>query len=72
MEQAPKTDRREAQTDYIREAIKEDLRSGRFDRVHTRQRLRALHSHQRPGEPRQRDVQPQHRPRRHLERAGAA
>lgn len=24
------------QTDYIREAIKEDLRSGRFDRVHTR------------------------------------
>jgi glutaminyl-tRNA synthetase len=27
---------REAQTDYIREAIKEDLRSGRFDRVHTR------------------------------------
>jgi glutaminyl-tRNA synthetase len=28
--------RRETQTDYIREAIKEDLRSGRFDRVHTR------------------------------------
>src|SRR3989475_6492869 len=27
---------RETQTDYIREAIKEDLRSGRFDRVHTR------------------------------------
>jgi glutaminyl-tRNA synthetase len=27
---------REPQTDYIREAIKEDLRSGRFDRVHTR------------------------------------
>lgn len=29
-------ERRETQTDYIREAIKEDLRSGRFDRVHTR------------------------------------
>src|SRR5262249_9273356 len=28
--------RREAPADYIREAIKEDLRSGRFDRVHTR------------------------------------
>ena len=28
--------RREPQTDYIREAIKEDLRAGRFDRVHTR------------------------------------
>jgi glutaminyl-tRNA synthetase len=28
--------RRETQTDYIREAIKEDLRAGRFDRVHTR------------------------------------
>src|SRR5260370_24951774 len=28
--------RRETQTAYIREAIKEDLRSGRFDRVHTR------------------------------------
>jgi glutaminyl-tRNA synthetase len=27
---------REASTDFIREAIKEDLRSGRFDRVHTR------------------------------------
>ena len=24
------------QTDYLREAIKEDLRNGRFDRVHTR------------------------------------
>src|SRR4051812_7988924 len=32
----PLADRREAQTDYIREAIKEDLRNGRFDRVHTR------------------------------------
>jgi glutaminyl-tRNA synthetase len=32
----PKTDRREMQTDYIREAIKEDLRTGKFDRVHTR------------------------------------
>jgi glutaminyl-tRNA synthetase len=29
-------ERRETQTDYIREAIKEDLRSGRFNRVHTR------------------------------------
>jgi glutaminyl-tRNA synthetase len=29
-------ERREAQTDYIREAIKQDLRSGRFDRVQTR------------------------------------
>ena len=28
--------RGETHTDYIREAIKEDLRSGRFDRVHTR------------------------------------
>lgn len=28
--------RREIPTDYIREAIKEDLRNGRFDRVHTR------------------------------------
>ena len=28
--------RREPQTDYLREAIKEDLRNGRFDRVHTR------------------------------------
>lgn len=28
--------RRETPTDYIREAIKEDLRNGRFDRVHTR------------------------------------
>jgi len=28
--------RTETQTDFIREAIKEDLRSGRFDRVHTR------------------------------------
>ncbi|NLH97941.1 MAG: glutamine--tRNA ligase/YqeY domain fusion protein [Chthonomonadales bacterium] len=27
---------REVPTDFIREAIKEDLRSGRFDRVHTR------------------------------------
>src|SRR5947208_2885944 len=33
---APTELRRETQTDYIREAIKEDLRSGRFDRVHTR------------------------------------
>jgi glutaminyl-tRNA synthetase len=32
----PKTERRELQTDYIREAIKEDLRAGKFDRVHTR------------------------------------
>jgi glutaminyl-tRNA synthetase len=32
----PKTERREMQTDYIREAIKEDLRTGKFDRVHTR------------------------------------
>src|SRR5438132_360076 len=32
----PTVFRRETQTDYIREAIKEDLRSGRFDRVHTR------------------------------------
>jgi glutaminyl-tRNA synthetase len=29
-------ERRGPQTDYIREAIKEDLRAGRFDRVHTR------------------------------------
>lgn len=29
-------ERRETQTDYIREAIKEDLRNGRFNRVHTR------------------------------------
>jgi glutaminyl-tRNA synthetase len=29
-------ERREMQTDYIREAIKEDLRTGKFDRVHTR------------------------------------
>ena len=28
--------RRGAQSDYIRDAIKEDLRNGRFDRVHTR------------------------------------
>jgi glutaminyl-tRNA synthetase len=27
---------RETQTDFIREAIKEDLRTGKFDRVHTR------------------------------------
>jgi len=33
---APTMERREAQTDYIREAIREDLKSGRFDRVHTR------------------------------------
>jgi len=32
----PTVFRRETQTDYIREAIKEDLRNGRFDRVHTR------------------------------------
>jgi glutaminyl-tRNA synthetase len=32
----PETERREMQTDFIREAIKEDLRAGRFDRVHTR------------------------------------
>ena len=32
----PTAERRETQTDYIREAIKEDLRIGRFDRVHTR------------------------------------
>src|SRR5919205_2857480 len=32
----PKTEGREMQTDYIREAIKEDLRAGKFDRVHTR------------------------------------
>jgi glutaminyl-tRNA synthetase len=29
-------ERRETQTDFIREAIREDLRNGRFDRVHTR------------------------------------
>ena len=29
-------DEREVQTDFIREAIREDLRTGRFDRVHTR------------------------------------
>src|SRR5262249_4081736 len=29
-------ERRDMQTDYIREAIKEDLRTGKFDRVHTR------------------------------------
>ncbi|MBM3496819.1 MAG: glutamine--tRNA ligase/YqeY domain fusion protein, partial [Armatimonadetes bacterium] len=32
----PRGDQREAPTDFIREAIKEDLRSCRFDRVHTR------------------------------------
>ncbi|HZO88235.1 MAG TPA: glutamine--tRNA ligase/YqeY domain fusion protein [Chthonomonadaceae bacterium] len=32
----PKTETREMQTDYIREAIKEDLRTGKFDHVHTR------------------------------------
>jgi glutaminyl-tRNA synthetase len=32
----PTTERREMQTDYIRDAIKEDLRIGKFDRVHTR------------------------------------
>jgi glutaminyl-tRNA synthetase len=32
----PKTERREMQTDYIREAIKEDLRDGKFTTVHTR------------------------------------
>jgi len=32
----PTMHRRETQTDYIREAIKDDLRTGRFDRVHTR------------------------------------
>ena len=32
----PNGDRLEAQTDFIREAIKEDLRTGKFDRVHTR------------------------------------
>jgi glutaminyl-tRNA synthetase len=32
----PTAERREPQTDYIREAVKEDLRTGRFDRVHTR------------------------------------
>jgi glutaminyl-tRNA synthetase len=32
----PKAERPEAQTDFIREAIREDLRTGRFDRVHTR------------------------------------
>jgi glutaminyl-tRNA synthetase len=30
------TERPEMQTDFLREAIKEDLRSGRFDHVHTR------------------------------------
>jgi glutaminyl-tRNA synthetase len=30
------TERRHIQSDYIREAIKEDLRAGRFQRVHTR------------------------------------
>ena len=30
------TERPEMQTDFIREAVKEDLRTGRFDRVHTR------------------------------------
>ncbi len=33
---APNAEQREAQSDYIREAIKEDLREGKFDRVHTR------------------------------------
>src|SRR5687768_1799432 len=32
----PAAERAETQTDFIREAIREDLRSGRFDRVHTR------------------------------------
>src|SRR3989442_5689609 len=32
----PKPDRPDTPTDFIREAIKEDLRRGRFDRVHTR------------------------------------
>ena len=32
----PRPDRADTPTDFIREAIKEDLRSGRFDRVHTR------------------------------------
>src|SRR5580700_486217 len=32
----PTTERPAMQTDYIREAIKEDLRAGKFDRVHTR------------------------------------
>src|SRR5437868_5131857 len=32
----PAAERREPKIDYIREAIQEDLRNGRFDRVHTR------------------------------------
>src|SRR5580658_5323139 len=32
----PTTEQRPVQTDFIREAIKEDLRTGKFDRVHTR------------------------------------
>src|SRR5437667_433331 len=32
----PTAERREPHVDYIREAIKEDLRVGKFDRVHTR------------------------------------
>src|ERR1700738_4936801 len=32
----PAAERREPHTDYIREAIQEDLRTGKFDRVHTR------------------------------------
>ena len=35
-ETEPMTERNEMQTDFIREAIKEDLRTGKFDRVHTR------------------------------------
>jgi glutaminyl-tRNA synthetase len=33
---APAADRRDSASDFIREAIREDLREGRFDRVHTR------------------------------------
>src|SRR5437762_10247345 len=33
---APEPERPPVPTDFIREAIKEDLRAGRFDRVHTR------------------------------------
>ena len=32
----PETDAPETSTDFIREAIKQDLKEGRFDRVHTR------------------------------------